>query len=394
MSTYNSNIIQIDNLDLIIIKDFISGSHEQQREYKSFLPTLINREWQLSNPKTMALLDEATRLLGELNAFAKLVPDVDFFISMHITKEATTSSRIEGTRTNMEEALISIEDVDPEKRDDWQEVQNYITAMRQAIAILPTIPLSTRLLKHAHHNIMQGVRGEHKSPGEFRASQNWIGATLKRAVFVPPHHLRVPVLMSDFEKFIHNQEIYVPHLIKVAILHYQFETIHPFLDGNGRLGRLLIILYLTEFKLLSKPALYLSDFFERNKTDYYDHLTQVRTHNRLEEWIQFFLIGVKETAERSIQTFNDIIALKEKLAEQVLPRFHTRKLNNATKLLRELYRQPVVSIKDVTQLLEVSPSTASAIIKDFKNYGVLEDVTEAKRNQLFVFREYFLLFQQ
>lgn len=394
MSIYTSNIVETDDLQRVIIKDFVSGSLEQQREYKSFLPTLINREWQLSDPKTMALLDEATRLLGELNAFAKLVPDVDFFIAMHITKEATTSSRIEGTRTNMEEALISIEDVDPEKRDDWQEVQNYIKAMRHAIASLQSTPLSTRLLKQAHHDIMQGVRGEHKSPGEFRTSQNWIGATLKNAVFVPPHHQRVPVLMSDFEKFIHNEEIYVPHLIKVAILHYQFETIHPFLDGNGRLGRLLIILYLTEFKLLSKPALYLSDFFERNKTDYYDYLTQVRTHNRLLEWIQFFLIGVKETAERSIQTFNDIIELKEGLVEHVLPRFHTRKLENATKLLKELYRQPVVSIKDVTQLLGVSPSTASALIKDFKGYGVLEEVTEAKRNKLFVFKAYFMLFQQ
>lgn len=393
MSLYKDNTLHSDALEDLTIKGFKSGTFEQQREYKSFLPTLINKQWQLNDAKTMALLDNATRLLGELNAFAKLVPDVDFFISMHITKEATTSSRIEGTRTNMEEALINVEDIDPEKRDDWQEVQNYITAMRQAMNSLKTIPLSTRLLKQAHSDIMQGVRGQHKSPGEFRTSQNWIGANLKHAIFVPPHFERIPLLMSDFEKFIHNENIYVPHLIKIAILHYQFETIHPFLDGNGRLGRLLIILYLTEFKLLSKPALYLSDFFERNKADYYDHLTQVRTHNKLLEWIQFFLIGVQETAERSIQTFNDIIKLKERLAEEVLPRFHTRKLENATILLKEMYRQPIVSIKDVSEYLEVSNSTASALIKDFIGFGILVEITETKRNKLFVFKEYMALFQ-
>lgn len=372
---------------------FISGEYRQEYQYQSFIPSAINRSWRLADEKTLALLDEATRLLGELNAFAKLVPDVDFFIAMHITKEATTSSRIEGTQTNMEEALISKEDIDPEKRDDWQEVQNYITAMNNAIDSLSKLPLSNRLIKMVHFDLMQGVRGQHKLPGEFRTSQNWIGTSLQNAVFVPPHHDMLVELMSDFEKFMHNDSVYVPHLVKIALLHYQFETIHPFLDGNGRIGRLIIVLYLVEFKLLAKPALYLSDFFERHKGEYYDHLTNVRQQNKLLEWVQFFLIGVKETAEQSIQVFNNIIALKEHINTQVSPQFHKRKLANAGRLQQELFKQPVISIGFVASLLDINHNTASSLVTDFVNYGVLSEITENKRNKLFVFKQYFDLFQ-
>ncbi len=239
----------------ININTFHAGSYEQEYEYKTFLPTAINKEWQV-DPQTLTLLEEATLLLGELNAYSQLIPDVDFFIRMHITKEATTSSRIEGTQTNFDEALVNESDVDPEKRLDWQEVQNYIKATNYAIQQLPTLPLSNRLIKETHAVLLQGVRGKHKFPGDFRTSQNWIGINLKHATFIPPHHDHVPDLMSDLEQFMHNEAIHVPHLIKIAIIHYQFETIHPFLDGNGRLGRLLIVLYLVSFGLLHKPALY------------------------------------------------------------------------------------------------------------------------------------------
>ena len=374
------------------VETFAAGRYEQQYQYQSFMPEMVNREWVLSDPQTLTLLGEANRLLGELNAFAQLVPDVDFFINMHIVKEATTSSRIEGTQTNMGEALITEKDVNPEKRDDWQEVQNYIRAINFSIKRLKDIPLCNRLLQETHRTLMQGVRGRHKHPGELRVSQNWIGVSLKHATFVPPHHDHVPGLMGDLEKFIHNEQIHVPDLVKIALIHYQFETIHPFLDGNGRLGRLLIVLYLVNFGLLGKPALYLSDFFERNKEEYYDRLAAVRSHNKLMAWISFFLLGVVETAERSIQVFKDLIALRQEIESTVLPRFHARRQDNAQTLMRYLYQQPVVSVSSVKELLEVQANTASKLINDFVERGVLRELTGQKRNRLFIFHRYVALF--
>ncbi len=375
------------------ISEYLSGKYEQQYEYKSFLPELINHAWHVDEPELVTLLDEANRLLGELNAFSQLVPDVDFFIKMHITKEATTSSRIEGTRTNMEEALVDVQDVDPERRDDWEEVQNYIKAVNFSIDRLQTLPLSTRLLRETHKVLMQGVRGADKLPGEFRRSQNWLGPSLKNAIFVPPHHGHVADLMTDLENFIYNDKIHVPHLIRVGILHYQFETIHPFLDGNGRLGRLLIALYLANFNLLHKPALYLSDFFERNRLDYYDHLMGARIKNDISAWIRFFLIGVQETAERSIGVFKAILELKERIEREVMPQFHTRRQANAQALMRSLYQNPVVNIKSLKELLNVQANTASSLIGDFEKFRILEEKTGYKRNRIFMFSEYVQLFK-
>jgi cell filamentation protein, protein adenylyltransferase len=376
----------------IDISDYRAGEYEQQLEYRSFVPTPINQPWIVSDPDIQMLLDEANRLLGELNAFSQLIPDVDFFIRMHITKEATTSSRIEGTQTNMEEALIDVQDIDPEKRDDWQEVQNYIEAMNQAIADLEKLPLSNRLLKDTHRTLMQGVRGTHKQPGEFRSSQNWIGVSLKHATFVPPHHERVPDLMSDMEKFIHNDQHGLPHLVKIGMAHYQFETVHPFLDGNGRLGRLMITLYLVSFKLLSKPSLYLSDFFERHKGEYYDHLMAVRTTNNMRAWLLFFLEGVVETASRSIQVFRDILALKEQIEREKLLRLHMRKQKNADMLMRHLYQHPVITINQASELLGVGHNTASALIRDFEQMEIISEVSGSRRNRLYLFGPYVKLF--
>lgn len=376
------------------LNDYISGNYQKQYQYQSFLPTFINQPWEVTDGGVLTLLSEADRALGELNAYSQLVPDVDFFIRMHITKEATESSRLEGTRTNMEEAFLEVEDIEPEKRDDWEEVQNYIKAINTAIDQLEKLPLSNRLLKNTHRVLMQGVRGEAKQPGEFRTSQNWIGVSLKNAVFVPPHHNDVPMLMGDIEEFIHNEELHIPHLIKIALLHYQFETIHPFLDGNGRLGRLMIALYFSSFGLLHRPALYLSDYFERNKTDYVDRLMAVREKNQIKEWLVFFLYGVHETAQGSIQVFKDIIVLKESLEREVLPHFSTRRQDNAQRLIRSLYQQPVIDIKAVTQLLSVETNTATYLINDLVKHGVLEEMTGKRRNRVFWFKKYILIFRR
>ena len=372
--------------------DFKAGQYIQQYQYKSFSPSKINLEWTWKDPKINTLLAEASKKLGELNAFSLYVPDIDSFIAMHVIKEATTSSKIEGTRTGVDEALLSVDEIAPEKRDDWQEVQNYIKALNYSIEKLKEIPLSTRLLKDAHKILLEGVRGKSKMPGEYRTSQNWIGgASLKDAVFIPPQHTEVSDLMGDLENFIHNDKIEVPHLIKIAIAHYQFETIHPFLDGNGRLGRLMITLYLVSTGLLDKPTLYLSDFFERRKSLYYDNLSFVRTSNNLIQWIKFFLVAVIETSDKGIYTFREILRMKEDI-EGVKLLSLGKRINNAKKLITFLYRKPLINVKDVENLLKVTTKPANAIIQQFEKLGILIEVTGYKRNRLFLFKEYYKLF--
>lgn len=371
-----------------------AGQLEAQLEYRSFLPEPINHGWTISDPQVLQLLGQADRALGELNAFAQLIPDIEFFIRMYVAKEATQSSRIEGTQTNIEDAFKDAEDLLPEVRDDWSEVQNYIRAITFAIDSLERLPLSNRLLRDTHAILLDGVRGETKRPGEFRISQNWIGVSLKNAAFVPPHHDHVPELMSDLEKFLHNAEAMVPPLIKIAIAHYQFETIHPFLDGNGRLGRLMISLYLASEKLLVKPALYLSDYFERNKTAYVDHMMAVRQGNHMRDWLVFFLHGVEETARGSAGVFRAILALKERIEREVLPRFSHRRQENAQQLMRYLYGQPVTDVKAVTALLDTTTNTAASLINDMVEHGVLVEMTGQRRNRLFLFHDYLDLFRK
>jgi Fic family protein len=371
-----------------------AGKFEAQLEYRSFLPEPINHGWTISDPQVLQLLGQADRALGELNAFAQLIPDIEFFIRMYVAKEATQSSRIEGTQTKIEDAFKDAEDLLPEVRDDWSEVQNYIRAITFAIDSLERLPLSNRLLRDTHAILLDGVRGETKRPGEFRISQNWIGVSLKNAVFVPPHHDHVPELMSDLEKFLHNAEAMVPPLIKIAIAHYQFETIHPFLDGNGRLGRLMISLYLASERLLVKPALYLSDYFERNKTAYVDHMMAVRQGNHLRDWLVFFLHGVEETARGAAGVFRAILALKERIEREVLPRFSHRRQENAQQLMRHLYAQPVTDVKAVTALLSTTTNTAASLINDMVEQGVLVEMTGGRRNRLFLFHDYLELFRK
>lgn len=373
------------------LETFRAGIWRQRYQYKSFEPVPINQQWFWEDPTINTLLEAANRALGELNAFSLIVPDIDLFIEMHVLKEAQTSSRIEGTQTGIDEALMSEEQIQPEKRDDWREVRNYIDAVNTAIAELKHLPLSNRLLKQTHEILMRGVRGEHKQPGEFRTSQNWIGGSnLTDAVFIPPHPEGVPELMSDLEKFWHNDTITVPHLIRVAISHYQFETIHPFSDGNGRIGRLLIPLYLVSHGLLAKPSLYLSDFFERNRASYYDALTRVRVANDLIHWIRFFLNGMAETATKGREVFQQILALRTETEHAVL-KLGKRSVN-ARQGLNLLYRKPIISAADLEQALSVSTPTANALIRDFERLAILKEITGQQRGRAYVFERYLHLF--
>ena len=375
------------------LKTYKSGTQKQQYRYKSFTPSKINHTFVWDDPQINTMLEDATRALGELNAFTMIVPNVDIFIQMHITKEANTSSKIEGTKTDIDEVIVAKEQIDPEKRDDWEEVRNYIQAINYGIDELERLPISNRLIRNVHAILLNSVRGKNKQPGEFRKSQNWIGGTnLTNAYFIPPHHSELDELMSDFEKFLHNEEIFVPHLIKIAIAHYQFETIHPFLDGNGRIGRLLITLYLVSNGLLKKPSLYLSDFIERNKGVYYEKLSRAREFNDLTGWIKFFLEAIISTANSGVETFQRILSLKMEMDREILD--FGKKAQNAGRLIEYLYQKPLVNVGEVVEILEVSKQTANVLIKEFEVKGILIEVTGYQRNKNYAFKRYLEIYSQ
>lgn len=370
---------------------YTSGSYRQQLEYRSFMPTIINQDWSWDDPRLNVLLENANRALGALEAYTKIVPDVGLFIRMHVVKEANTSSRIEGTKTEMDEVILAEHEVPPELRDDWSEVNNYVNAMNMAISELESLPLSLRLLRKTHEILMGGVRGKRKTPGEFRRSQNWIGgSTLADAAFIPPHHLDMPDLLADLELFWHNQSIQVPHLIRVAISHYQFETIHPFLDGNGRIGRLMITLYLVSHGLLDKPSLYLSAYFEQHRGAYYDALTRVRESNDMGHWVRFFLQAVLTTAELGQKTFTDILSLREKIDQQIVTL--GRRAENGHKLILYLYENPAITVRTCAKILEIQYAAANRLITTFVNMGILSEATGAPRNRYFIFEQYLDVF--
>jgi Fic family protein len=374
------------------MKNFQSGRYVQQAHYKSFQPNPINRGWVVDDMGLLKLLGQADRELGRLDMYSEYIPNIDLFIRMHVLKEASQSSKIEGTQTTMEEALLDREDVAPEKRDDWEEVQNYIAAMNDAVTKLQKLPFSARLIRETHKTLMQGVRGKHKQPGEFRHSQNWIGgASINDAIFVPPVHASIGELIADIEKFVHNDKQYFPELLKAALVHYQFETIHPFLDGNGRVGRLLITVYLVSRGILKQPVLYLSDFFERNRQLYYDNLMRVREKNDLLQWFKFFLVGVIETARSSTTTFDNILKLQKQVETQ-LQTLGSRTAN-AQKVLNYLYQRPVVNAARVGEVAGISPASAYKLIADLERFGILKEVTGGKRSKMYMFDAYLKLFK-
>ncbi len=322
---------------------------------------------------------------------ARFVPNIDFFIKMHETKEATASNKIEGTKTDIDEAVMREEDIAPERRDDWHEVQNYIKAMGYATGRLDEMPLVMRLLGETHKILLSGVRGSGKRPGDLRHSQNWIGgATLKDARFIPPHPQHLSELLSDLENFLNKDDLTMPLLIKAGIAHYQFETIHPYLDGNGRLGRLLIILYLMQKDMLDKPVLYLSQFFEQHRQEYYEALNIVRTTSDLDQWLKFFLVGVSETAKNAVDTLQVIMQMRTEDSTRILEL--GKRAKKAGQLIEYLYRDPIVSVSDVARLLGVTPQTANALVKELTRLGILREITGFDRNRLFAYDKYLRLF--
>ncbi|WP_339866878.1 Fic family protein [uncultured Algoriphagus sp.] len=374
------------------IEKFESGHFETAFQYRYFVPNKVDVDWFWNSPLLNKLLEKAAIKLGELNSYARMVPNIDLFIQLHVAKEAVVSSKIEGTQTRIEEALLPIEDIQPERRDDWQEVNNYINALNATISQLERLPLSSRLLRNTHELLMQGVRGENKQPGEFRQSQNWIGgSSLADAVFIPPQHQLIPELMSDLEQFLHNEEVFVPDLIKIAIAHYQFETIHPFLDGNGRVGRLLITLFLVSKGILEKPLLYLSMFFEKNRSLYYDKLSAVRTKNDMLNWVNFFLVGIEETASRAVNTLSHVLLLKEQKEEMIDAEFG-RRSTSAKVLLNGLFHEPTITVEKAVALTGLSFKAANDLVQLMREKGILTEQTGQSRNRIFVFEEYLQAF--
>ncbi len=374
------------------IEKFNAGRYESGYGYKYFIPETINNQWCWKDPSINKLLEKASIKLGELNSFSRLVPNIDLFIQLHVVKEAVVSSRIEGTQTRMDEAFLPATEIQPERRDDWKEVTNYIKAINSAIEKLQQLPISSRLIKSTHKELLNSVRGEHKLPGEYRKSQNWIGGiSLADAKFIPPSHQYVEELMSDLEKFLNNEESDIPALIKIAIAHYQFETIHPFLDGNGRIGRLLITLFLVKEHILDKPLLYLSSYFEQRRDLYYDNLNNTRVKNDLLQWIKYFLVGIEQTSQKAVETLSSIIQLKEKL-EQLFQQTYGKRSRNAVILLHALFENPFITIEQAAKICQVTYKSANDLVKLMQKDSILTEMTGQSRNRLFVFNSYMSLF--
>lgn len=374
------------------LENYKAGEYKQGSEYKAFLPSNINYNWGWDDTKLDSLLAEANRQIGELNAYSLLLPNVDLYIKMHVKIEANKSSKIEGTRTTIEEDLSDLQDINPEKRNDWEEVQNYVKATNYGIArINDGFPVCNRLIRDIHKILLADVRGNKKTPGEFRKSQNWIGGTMpSTAAYVPPLVEDLSDCLKDLELFINNEDIDTPDLIKIAIIHYQFESIHPFLDGNGRIGRLLIPLYLQSKKYLDNPCLYISFFFEKNRDLYYQKLNNVRVTNDIIGWIKFFLEGIIETAKIAKEKFRKVVELTKKIDIQISNL--KVKYENAKKIIDYFYDEPYSSRKKISDALKMPESTVNGVINELKLSNIIKETTGYSRNQIFVFSEYIDIF--
>lgn len=362
--------------------------------YGAFIPNDLpptNPPLQMSDSLQKKLSD-ADRKLGRLDGITEVLPNPDLFVAMYVKKEALLSAQIEGTQASLMDVLnVSEEGIS----DDVTEVVNYVNAMNRGLQMLDALPMSLRLIKEIHKILLKGVRGSSKNPGEFRHSQNWIGtfgATLNDAIFVPPPKEEMMEAMGKLEKFFYD-ETPIPILIKIALIHAQFETIHPFLDGNGRMGRLLITFWLCQQKILGKPLLYLSYYFKKNRDIYYDKLMRVRTHGEWEAWISFFLDGVASVADEATRTAKAILELKENCTKN-LEDFNKRQGLSAA-LLDLLFLKPVITKKEIAQALNISLPTSINLINKFCSLGILIDFSPKRlRDKSYIFKQYYRIMEE
>ncbi|MGN0272600.1 MAG: Fic family protein [Lachnospiraceae bacterium] len=355
--------------------------------YQSFKPNPLPPVPEiLLDEEIVKLVVDANRQLAKLDTASQLISNADLFISMYVRKEALISSQIEGTQCTLDDVLDP--EVDMNANLDVSDVVNYVKATQYAIQRLENLPLCCRLMKEVHEKLMEGVRGQDKTPGEFRHSQNWIGpanCSLKDARYIPPNVQDMEEAMFDLERYMNENVEYDP-LIRAALIHYQFETIHPFLDGNGRIGRLLILLYLMEQKVLSKPVIYISYFLKKNQVEYYDRISEVRRSGNFEQWIKFFLEAVSKAATDSLESIRQLSILHDKNIAR-LP-ISNRKKDNLRAVFEYIEQYPIIDIKKTAKELGISYNTAATVVKKLVELGILQETTNKARNRVFAYEEY------
>jgi Fic family protein len=369
----------------------------QPTGYRAFMPAALPPQPAVALAgELQGLLSAADRALGRLDGSVLTLPNPDLFVFMYVRKEAVLSSQIEGTQSSLQDLLAAEAQLfDRRLPRDVDEVVNYVRAMNHGLARLPELPMSVRLIREIHAELMHGVRGGRLQPGELRTSQNWIGpagCTLATATFVPPPHAAVPELLGDLEKFLHATDD-LPPLVKIALAHVQFETIHPFLDGNGRVGRLMITFLLTERGVLHKPVLYLSHFFKQHRQAYYEHLQAVRDRGAWEEWLAFFLRGVIEVAGEAAETARRVLQLREQHRSTITAQLG-RAAGNGHKVLESLFDRPIVTVGDVQQLTGTTYAAANGLVSRLATLGILNEMTGYARNRRFQYAPYIALFNE
>jgi Fic family protein len=369
---------------------------EQIEGYKAFIPTPLPPVPALViDEEMLALLSQADRALGRLDGATDALPNPDLFVFMYVRKEAVLSSQIEGTQASLIDVLeFESQSLEPDNPQDVAEVVNYIAAVNYGLRRLQELPISLRLIREIHQELLRDGRGAERSPGEFRRSQNWIGpngCSLTNATYVPPPPYEMMQSLDNLEKFLHSPQP-MPTLIKIGLAHAQFETIHPFLDGNGRTGRLLITFFLCEQNILERPLLYISYYFKKYRSEYYDRLQAIRDSGSWEEWLKFFLRGVYEVAQEATATARKIVSLKEEHRQLLLEKMG-RRSGNAIALLESLYFRPIFTVEHAQNITSLSYPNANTLIKNLCDVGILQEITGQKRNRAFSYEPYLKIFQ-